>query len=147
MKISDFLSPADVTVDWRADSKKQLLRDLSKRIATAAGLDGDMAATAIVKREELGSTGIGGGVAIPHARLKTLTRPFAVVAKLKHPIAFDAIDGRDVDLVALLLLPDAPDSDPLAALAAVTRRLKSPGVLPRLRAAKTAEAAYEALTD
>jgi nitrogen PTS system EIIA component len=147
MKISDFLSPADITVDGRAESKPQLLRDLSKRIATAAGLDGDLTATAILKREELGSTGIGGGVAIPHARLKTLTRPFAAVAKLKHPIAFDAIDGRDVDLVVLLLLPEAPDCDPLAALAAVSRRLKGPDTLTRLRAAKTAQAAYEALTD
>jgi PTS system nitrogen regulatory IIA component len=147
MNISEFLSASDVALDVRADSKPLLLRELSKRVAAVAGLDADTVAAAIQKREELGSTGIGGGVAIPHARLKALTRPFARVAKLRHPIAFEAIDGRDVDLVFLLLLPDAPDSDHLAALAAVTRRLKSPDTLPRLRAAKTAAAAYEAMTD
>jgi len=146
MKISDFLAPADVVVDVRADTKAQLLRDLASRAATAAGLNVDEVVSAILKREDLGSTGIGDGVAIPHTRLKTVTRPLAAVAKLKHPLAFEAIDGRDVDVVVLLLLPSAPDTDQLVALAAVARKLKSPDTLPRLRDAKTAADVFAALT-
>jgi PTS system nitrogen regulatory IIA component len=147
MKISDFVSPSDVAVDVRADTKQQLLRDLSAKVAAAAGLKAEDVASAIVKREELGSTGIGDGVAIPHTRLKTVKRPYAAVAKLRHPIPFDAIDGRDVDIVVLLLLPDAADADQLVALAAVARRLKGQETLPRMRNAKTAADLHAAMTD
>jgi PTS system nitrogen regulatory IIA component len=147
MKISDFLSPAEVAVNVRADSKQQLLRDLSARVAAAAGLNAEEVATSILKREDLGSTGIGDGVAIPHTRLKAVKRPFAEIAKLRHPIAFDAIDGRDVDIVVLLVLPDTADADQLVALAAVARRLKGHDTLPRMRAAKTVAEVYAAMTD
>ena len=69
MNISDFLALADVQLDFRASDKKQLLRDLSQRAAHAQNLDADQVSQAILKREELGSTGVGGGVAIPHARI------------------------------------------------------------------------------
>jgi nitrogen PTS system EIIA component len=147
MKISDFLSPADIAVDLRADSKQKLLLDLSARAAKAANLDAQDVAAAILKREELGSTGIGEGVAIPHTRLKTVQRPQATIARLKHPIAFDAIDGRNVDLVVLLLLPDVADADQLAALAAITRRLKAHETLPRLRNAHSASDIFKILTE
>ncbi len=147
MKISEFVSPSDVAVDVRADGKQQLLRDMSAKAAAAAGLIADEVAAAVLKREELGSTGIGDGVAIPHTRLKTVKRPHAAVAKLRHPIAFDAIDGNDVDLVVLLLLPDAADADQLVALAAVARKLKGRETLPRMRAAKTAAELYTAIAD
>ncbi|MGO9358954.1 MAG: PTS sugar transporter subunit IIA [Xanthobacteraceae bacterium] len=147
MKISDFVSPAEVAVNVRADSKEQLLREMSARVAAAAGLNAGDVASAVLKREQLGSTGIGDGVAIPHTRLKTVTRPFADIVKLKHPIAFDAIDGRDVDIVVLLLLPDTVDADQLVALAAVARRLKGRDTLPRMRGAKTAADMYAAMTD
>lgn len=145
MKISEFVSPSDVAVDVRADSKQQLLRELSAKVAAAAGLSADEVTAAVLKREDLGSTGIGDGVAIPHTRLKAVKRPQAAVAKLRHPIAFDAIDGNDVDLVVLLLLPDAADSDQLVALAAVARKLKGRDTLPRMRGAKTAAELYTAI--
>jgi len=147
MKISEFVSPSDVAMDVRVDSKQQLLRDMSARVAAAAGLKTEDVAAAVLKREELGSTGIGDGVAIPHTRLKTIKRPYAMVAKLRHPIAFDAIDGNDVDIVVLVLLPDAADADQLVALAAVARRLKGRDTLPRMRGAKTAAELYAAITD
>lgn len=147
MKISDFLSPADVVIDVRATPKRQLLHDLAARAATSLGLPADDIAAELLKREELGSTGIGGGVAIPHTRMKSVRRPFAALTRLKQPIDFEAIDGQAVDLVVLLLLPGEAEADQLVALAAVARRLKAQGMLPRLRGAKTAAEAYAAMTD
>lgn len=146
MKISEFVSPSDVAIDVRADNKQQLLRDMSARVAALAGLKAEDVATAIARREELGSTGIGDGVAIPHTRLKTIKRPYAAVAKLRHPIPFDAIDGNDVDIVVLMLLPDTADADQLVALAAVARRLKGRDALLRMRDATTAAELYAAIT-
>jgi nitrogen PTS system EIIA component len=147
MKISDFLSPADIVVDVRADTKPKLLRDLCARAAKAAGLAVEDVTAAILKREGLGSTGIGEGIAIPHTRLKTMTRAQATIAKLKQPIAFDAIDGRDVDLVVLLLLPDAADTDQLAALAAIARKLKTSETTARIRRARSAADIFAAMTE
>jgi PTS system nitrogen regulatory IIA component len=90
----------------------------------------------------LGSTGIGKGVAIPHARLPEQQRPFGIFAKLRQPIEFDAIDGQAVDIVFVLLLPAAVESEALGALALVARTLRSPEILARLRAAKTASDLY-----
>ena len=136
MKISDLLSPADVMIDVRASNKRQLLQELSAKAAGGAGLAADLVASALSKREELGSTGIGKGVAIPHARLKELQRPYGLLAKLKQGIEFDAIDGQRVDIVFVLLLPAAAENDAIGALASVARILRSPENLARLRAAK-----------
>ena len=105
MKISDFLSPADVMLDVRASDKSRLLRQLSTQAAAEVGLDADEVSTQIAKREELGSTGVGNGVALPHARLKGLKAPFGLLARLRRGIDFEAIDDQPVDIVFLLLLP------------------------------------------
>ena len=97
------------------------------------------------KREELGSTGIGRGVAIPHARLPDLQRPYGLLAKLKQPIEFDAIDGQAVDILFVLLLPAAAENEALAALALVARMLRSPENLARLRAAKNSSELYSVI--
>jgi nitrogen PTS system EIIA component len=144
MKISDLLSPADVMIDVRASNKRQLLLELSAKAAGSAGLAADLVASALSKREELGSTGIGKGVAIPHARLKELQRPHGLLAKLKQGIEFDAIDGQRVDIVFVLLLPAAAENDALGALASVARILRSPENLARLRAAKDASELFAA---
>jgi PTS system nitrogen regulatory IIA component len=96
----------------------------------------DQVAPYLIKREELGSTGIGRGVAIPHARLPDLQRPYGLLAKLRHPIEFEAIDGQAVDIVFVLLLPAAVESGQLEALALVARVLRPPENLARLRDAK-----------
>jgi Phosphoenolpyruvate-dependent sugar phosphotransferase system, EIIA 2 len=83
-------------------------------------------AAEILKREELGSTGTGGGVAIPHARIQELNEPFGIFARLNRPIDFQAIDTRPVDLVFLLLLPGDPVGEQLKALATVARKLRDP---------------------
>src|SRR5882757_6927971 len=94
MKISDLLSPADVLIDVRALQKGPLLRELAARAAASLNLPADQVTSYLLKREELGSTGIGRGIAIPHARLPDMKRPHGLLAKLKQPIEFDAIDGQ-----------------------------------------------------
>ena len=138
MKISDLISPADVMIDVRAPNKSGLLQELAAKAASSLKLRVDQVAPFLLKREDLGSTGIGGGVAIPHARLPELHRPFGLLAKLKQPIEFDSIDGQAVDVVFVFLLTAAAENGQLGALALVARTLRSQGVLDRLRRAKNA---------
>jgi PTS system nitrogen regulatory IIA component len=145
MKISNLLLPADVIVDVRASQKGPLLRELAARAAASLDLPVEQVTSHLLKREELGSTGTGNGIAIPHARLPGLKQPHGLLAKLKQGIEFDAIDGRPVDVVFVLLLPATMESDALAALALVARTLRSPDILARLRAAKNPAELHAAL--
>jgi PTS system nitrogen regulatory IIA component len=145
MKISDLLSPTDVMIDVRHSQKSLLMQELAARAAASLGRPVDQLASYLLKREELGSTGIGKGIAIPHARLPDLQRPHGLLAKLNQEIEFDAIDGQAVDIVFVLLLPAAAENDALAALALVARTLRSPETLARLRRAKTASELYSAI--
>jgi PTS system nitrogen regulatory IIA component len=145
MKISDFLSPADVTVGLHAPNKERLLRDLATKAGLALNLPADRIAAELLKREELGSTGTGSGVAVPHARIQEIMKPFGVMAKLKQPIDFDAIDGKPVDLVFLLLLPATGESGQLGALASVARKLRESEALAQLRGASKASDLYSAI--
>ncbi len=145
MNISDLLSPADVMIDVRASNKRALLQEFAAKAADSAGLRVEQVASLLLKREELGSTGIGKGVAIPHVRLPDLQRPHGLLAKLKQPIEFDAIDGQAVDLIFVLLLPDGAESGQLGALALVARTLRPPETLVRLRSAKSAAELYAAM--
>src|SRR3982074_97145 len=145
MKISDLLSPTDVMIDIRASNKRRLLREVAGKAADGLGLHVDRIAPDLLKREELGSTGIGRGVAIPHARLPDLQRPYGLLAKLKQPIEFDAIDGQPVDIVFVLLLPAAAENGQLGPLALVARTLRPPENLARLRGAKNTSELYSAI--
>ena len=145
MKISDFLSPNQVMIDVRTSDKSRLLEQLSTEAAAAAGLAADEVVREIAKREELGSTGVGNGVALPHARLPSLKAPFALLARLRHPIDFDAIDGEPVDIVLLLLIPEAGDGAKGNALACVARALREAKTLQRVRSAHSQETLYKAV--
>ena len=145
MKIPDLLSPTDVMIDVRISSKPLLLQELAAKTAASAGLTVDQVAPHLLKREELGSTGIGKGVAIPHARLPDLKRPHGLLAKLRQGIEFDAIDGQPVDIVFTLLLPAAAENAQLSALALVARALRPPENLVRLRGAKNTSELYFAI--
>ena len=136
MKISDLLSPANVMVDVRAADKGQLLRDLAQMAASALRMPAEPIAAELNKREQLGSTGMGNGIAIPHARFTALAKPFGILARLRQPIDFDAIDGQRVDLIFVLLLPASPDGEQLGALACVARQLRLPSVIDQLRRLK-----------
>jgi nitrogen PTS system EIIA component len=145
MKISDLLSPTDVMIDVRASNKRQLLQEFAAKAAVSLGLPVDQVASCLLKREDLGSTGIGHGVAIPHARLPDLQQPYGLLAKLKQPIEFDAIDGQAVDIAFVLLLPAAAENGQLGPLARVARTLRPPENLARLRDAKNASELYSAI--
>lgn len=145
VKISDFLSPAHVMLDVRASDKDSLLHELSALAAAALGLDAVAVSNQIAKREELGSTGVGNGVALPHARLKSLKAPFGLLARLRRPIDFAAIDDKPVDIVFLLLLPDAADSAQLNALACVARMLREKDVLQSVHGATDVSSLFGAL--
>jgi PTS system nitrogen regulatory IIA component len=146
MKISDFLSPSHVQIDLRASDKAHLLRDLAQRAAASAGLAADVISAALSQREALGSTGLGGGVAIPHARFTELKQPFGMLVRLRKAIAFDAIDGQPVNIVFLLLLPAEKAGEQLNALATVARKLRNRGELLVLQKAGDAAALYAAMT-
>ena len=147
MKISDFLTPSHVMLDLRASDKSRLLQQLSAQAAVEVGLDAADVSKQIAKREELGSTGVGNGVALPHARLKGLKSPFGLLARLRQGIDFEAIDDQPVDIVFLLLLPDAPNDAKLNALACAARALRDSEVLERVRGAPTREAIFQAVAD
>jgi nitrogen PTS system EIIA component len=145
MQIKDFLSTSNVAIDVPAPTKAALLSDLARRAAAELKLDADAVANEVGKREELGSTGIGGGVAIPHARLREIKKPFGLLARLKNPIDFAAIDGGPVDIVFLMLLPAASQLDQLNTLAAAARKLRDGDLLSKLRKATTATELYRTI--
>jgi PTS system nitrogen regulatory IIA component len=147
MKIKELLSPSDVAIGFRASDKAGLLRQLAARAAAALNLQADAVASEIEKRDELGSTGLGGGISIPHARFREVKKPFGLLVRLSQPIEFAAIDGRPVDLVFLLLLPAASQLDQLNALAAVARRLRDRDVLAKMRSATSSTEVYRAVTE
>jgi PTS system nitrogen regulatory IIA component len=145
MDISEFLAERDVLLGLDAVDKVSLLQRLAQQAAATLELRPADIATALFEREKLGSTGTGGGVAVPHARLAKVTRPLGVFARMKGAIAFDAIDGEPVDLVFLLLLPSGGEGRYLSALAAVARKLRSPDVQTSLRKSKTQAELYAAV--
>ena len=147
MKVEDFLAPADVKIDVASTDKKKLLAELAREAAAKIGIGADRIAAELHKREELGSTGIGGGVAIPHARFQQAKAPFGLLARLKKPIDYDAVDGKPVDIVALLLLPEGSGGEQqLGALASIARKLRTPAVISALRRARDSMDMYRILT-
>jgi PTS system nitrogen regulatory IIA component len=145
MDIRAFLAQDDVMVDLRASDKVALLNDLSTRAALEVALEPSLVSTEIIKREQLGSTGVGSGLAIPHARIPGLNRPFGILARLKRALDFAAIDGLPVDVVFLLLLPSSSGGDQLNALAAVARQLRKPTIAAMLRKARDGSEMYNAM--
>ncbi len=137
MALDALIPPGHVLDRLRAPDKTALLNALARAAGESLGLPPAGIAAALAAREALGSTGIGGGIAVPHARIAALSAPAGFLARLDRPVAFDAVDGRPVDLVFLLLSP-ATDADHLRALAAVSRRLRRPEVAEAMRTAPPA---------
>ena len=146
MDFEDLCQIVDTVVDLPVHSKSALLHDLAHRAALVLKVDDDTVFSALLKREELGSTGMGGGVAIPHARFHHLHKPFGMLVRLKKPIEFDAVDGNPVDTIALLLLPDVRAGERLGALACFARKLCDPAVMTALRRARDGAEIYRSLT-
>ena len=140
MQLSDFLDFEAVRVDLAAGNKRQLLNQLAQIAASRLSLAPSLIADSIAERERLGSTGFGGGVAIPHGKLDRIDRIYALVARLAAPVDYKAIDGQPVDLVFLLLSPPDVGAEHLKALAAVSRLVRHAGIVDKLRGARTRDA-------
>ena len=140
MEINDLLKPDDVLSCFRASSKKQTLQTLGHQLSDSYGLDRDSVFDALVDREKLGSTGVGKGVAIPHARVDGLDRIVGLFAHLHTPVDFDSIDDQPVDLIFMMLAPVDAGADHLKALARVSRLLRDNAVCQKMRAVQDTEA-------
>ena len=122
-----------------ASSKKQALRELSKCAADHTGRSQQEIFDALLERERLGTTGVGGGVAIPHGKLASLEQLYGLFARLEKPIDFDAIDEQPVDLIFLLLAPESAGADHLNTLSRVSRLLRDKSVCEKLRGCESCE--------
>ena len=147
MEIADLIMPHSVIAQLRVASKKQALQELAKRAAATTGIHERVIYDVLTERERLGSTGIGTGVAVPHGKLPGLAKLYGIFARLDRPIPFEAIDDQPVDLIFLLLAPEAAGADHLKALALVTRLLRDRIVCEKLRGTDNADALYALLTD
>jgi PTS system nitrogen regulatory IIA component len=145
MDIGSLLSRSGVAGRVTAHSKRQALATAAEIGARTCGLHADEVLTALAEREQAGSTGVGGGVALPHAHLPGLQRMAAVFLRLEEPVAFDAVDDRPVDLIFALFAPQDAGAEHLQALAKVSRLLRQTDLREQLRKAQTADALYALL--
>ncbi len=146
MNLSDLLKHDAVLPSLHAQSKKQVLQEVSASAARLTGLSEREIFDTLLQRERLGSTGVGQGVAIPHGKIKALDRLVGVFARLARPVDFDSLDDQPVDLVFVLLAPENAGADHLKALARIARILRDPALAEKLRAARDADGVYAVLT-
>ncbi len=146
MRLTDLIGPEAVFPALRANSKKQVLQEMSERGARLSGLKPREIFDALLQRERLGSTGTGDGVAIPHAKLLKCNDIFGIFARLEKPVDFAATDAAPVDLVFLLVAPETAGADHLKALARTARVLRDPAIAAKLRATHDPAALYALLT-
>jgi PTS system nitrogen regulatory IIA component len=138
INLADLVTKDRVLLDLRSGSKRQLLQALADAAAQATGVESVTILEALVQREKLGTTGLGEGIAIPHAKIPALAELTGFFARLGKPVDFDALDGHPVDLVFLLLAPEAAGADHLKALARVARILRDQDLRRQIREAATA---------
>ena len=147
MDLSDLVKPDAILSSLKANSKKQALQALAEKAAALTGLEEREIFETLVQREKLGSTGVGGGIAIPHGKLARLDRIFGLFARAPKPIDFEALDEQPVDLIFLLLAPEGAGADHLKALARVARLFREPGIAAKLRASADKSALFAVLTE
>jgi nitrogen PTS system EIIA component len=146
MELGDLIKPEAVIPTLAARNKKQVLQDLAEQAAALTKLNARDIFETLLQRERLGSTAVGRGIAIPHGQVAGLQRILSVFARLHPPIDFEAPDEEPVDLVFLLLVPEHAGADHLKALARVSRLLREPHSIERLRAAHDCATIYAILT-
>ncbi|HRD45966.1 MAG TPA: PTS IIA-like nitrogen regulatory protein PtsN [Caulobacter sp.] len=146
MNIGDLLEPRAIAPRTGGGGKRQILSVIADVAARNYGLDAEAVLDALLEREAAGSTGVGHGVAVPHARLPGLDRLRGVFLRLEQPTGFESVDDQPVDLVFALFAPVDHDSEHLRALARVSRLLRQGDLRQQLRQARTAEAIHALLT-
>lgn len=145
MDISELVSPTTVAVRSGVSTKRQLMNLLAELAAPTLGAPEKVLFDSLMEREALGSTGLSGGAAVPHARSSAISKVAGVFVRLEQPLEFDALDDRPVDLVFALFAPADSGAEHLRALAAVSRLLRRAEVREQLRRAKTPDALYALL--
>jgi nitrogen PTS system EIIA component len=134
MELSKLLIPGAVRIVSQLTSKKRLFHELSELAAQAYGLTAAVALDGLQERESLGPTGVGHGIALPHARLEDLSKITGVFVRLEKPLDYDSVDRQPVDLVFALFAPKDSGVDHLKALALVSRTMRDANVVQKLRA-------------
>lgn len=147
MDISTILRPAAVRTVNSLSSKKRLFHDLGEVAAAVYGLPMEETVEALMERESLGQTGVGQGIALPHARLPNLTKVVGVFMRSEKPLEFDALDRQPVDLVFALFAPANSGVEHLKALALVSRTLRNPLICSKLRANEDPATLHAVLTE
>ena len=146
MALTSFLAADCVFAGLKANSKKQVLQELSAAIAAVSHLPERAVYETLLQRERLGSTGIGNGIAIPHGRMREASEIRGFFAKLARPVDFEAMDGEPVDLIFVLLAPEDAGADHLQALARIARVFRGGRISQTLRQADDPAALYAILT-
>jgi PTS system nitrogen regulatory IIA component len=145
MNIGDLLDRGAVAPRVSAANKRQALSVIAEIAARSFGLKAPQVLEALTEREAAGSTGVGQGVAVPHARLAGLTRLRAVFVRLEQPVEFEAVDDRPVDLLFALFAPPQASGEHLRALARVSRLMRQSDIREQLRQARSADAIHALL--
>lgn len=145
MKVAELLGRDRVFILERQKDKRSLFTLMAEHAGRALQLDANKITDAVLNREELGSTGLGSGVAIPHARIAEVSHALGVLALLREPLDYDAIDDEPVDIVLMLIIPANPEA--LEALACVARTFRQPDMASALREAYTALDAYQIVSN
>lgn len=140
MQLSDFLDFDAIKTGLPGGNKRSLLQQLANAAGQRLGVEPAAILASLNEREQLGSTGFGQGVAIPHGKIEGLARIYGLFARLSEPLDYKAIDGRRVDLVFLLLSPPDAGADHLKALAAVSRVTRHAPTLEKMRGARSRDA-------
>ncbi|MBS7326969.1 MAG: PTS IIA-like nitrogen regulatory protein PtsN [Thiopseudomonas sp.] len=144
--LADILSPARSRVNVQGGSKKRVLELIAQLFAEdQPSLDSNQLFNSLIAREKLGSTGFGNGIAIPHCRLSGCDQPLGAILHLESPVDFDAIDGAPVDLLFVLLVPDAATDEHLVLLRQIASLFDNEPLRERLRQASDNQALYEAV--
>jgi PTS system nitrogen regulatory IIA component len=146
MTLSEILKPEAIKVIASASSKKRLLHDIGELAHLAYGYDTSAVIEALMERETLGPTGVGHGVALPHARLGAVSDMTAAFILLETPVDFDAVDRQPVDVIMALFAPQEAGVEHLKALALVSRTLRNSDLCKKLRANRDASTLYALLT-
>ncbi len=147
MQLSSILKPVAIKVISAASSKKRLFQEIGDLAFAAYGLKPEVTVDALLERESLGPTGVGHGVALPHARLAGLDRVVGVFILMEKPIDFASVDRQPVDVAFALLAPEDAGVEHLKALALVSRTLRDSALCAKLRANRDPAALYAILTE
>jgi PTS system nitrogen regulatory IIA component len=146
-RVASILSPERIRIDLAASAKAQLFADAGRLFAAQGGLDPAQVVACLAAREGLGSTGLGQGVAIPHARVKGLAQALAAFVRLRPAISFDAPDGKPVSEVLILLVPEQATDLHLQTLAEAAEMFKDRGFREHLRNQRDAAGVWQAFAD